>query len=132
MKKKKDIDKKIKHESFASMWRRHKEAMKNAPKVEKRLPVTVTDLTKRGFRIHFKDKQFYMSFKNYPWFADATEEEIRDVVLEFEYRVHWEALDVDFEIDQLEHPRRKYYEPFRYVRGEPRLDLFVNFKRYKK
>ena len=117
-------EKPMKNESLASMLRRHRESLKKAPKVEATLPVTVTELTKRGFRIHVLDKNFYLSFKKYPWFSDATEEEIRDVVLKFEYRVHWEALDVDFEIEQLEHPRKKYLMPFRYVRGEPRLDLF--------
>ncbi len=116
----------MKHESLASMLRKHRASLINAPKVEATLPVTVSELTKRGFRIHVLDKNFYLSFKKYPWFSDATEEEIRDVVLKFEYRVHWEMLDVDFELEQLEHPRKKYLMPFRYVRGVPRLDLFEN------
>ena len=72
------------------------------------------------------DRDYRLTFKKYPWFADATEEELKDVVLQFECELYWKSLDVEFPLEIFDHPRRKQPMPFRYVRGEPRFDLFEN------
>ena len=122
----------MKNESLASMLRKHREAQKTAPKVKARLPATVSEITKRGFRVQALDRDYRLTFKKYPWFADASEKELCDVVLEFECQLYWDKLDLTFPLEIFDHPRRKQPMPFRYVRGEPRWDLFENKENMQK
>ena len=119
-------------EKLEAALRDYAEWRKTAPKVEATLPVTVSEITKRGFRVQTLDRDYRLTFKKYPWFADATEEELRDVVLKYECELHWDMLDLIFPLEIFDHSRRKQPMPFRYVRGEPRWDLFENKENMQK
>ncbi len=119
-------------EKLEAALRLHAEWLKTAPKVKATLPVTVSEITKRGFRVQTLDRDYRLTFKKYPWFADATEEELKDVVLKYESELNWDKLDLIFPLEIFDHPRRKQPMPFRYVRGEPRWDLFENKENMQK
>jgi hypothetical protein len=107
-----------------------KEAQKKRGKVteKKRLPVEISNITDKGFqvRVPYLNRDYYLSFERYPYFSDATEEELRDAVCEWEAQINWKSLDLNFEFELLDHPEKSgVFCP--YVRGELRKDLFVGF-----
>jgi len=101
-------------------------AKRGRVKIKKVLPVDVSEISSKGFRVQVLDRDYYLSFERYPWFRDATEAEIREVVCKWESLLCWETLDLDFRFELLDHPEKSViFCP--YVRGVPRLDLFEGF-----
>lgn len=64
----------------------------------------VQGISKQGFWIFVKDREFFLSFDEYPWFANATINQIYDFKLYHEKHLHWPALNVDLDIDALKFP----------------------------
>ena len=98
-------------------------------KVNAVIPVNISEITDNGFRLQVLNRDYYLTRERYPYFSDATEAEIRDVVLKWENRLHWEALDLDFTLEVLDHPE-KSVRFCHYVRGVPRPDLFEGFLQF--
>ena len=67
------------------------------------LEVEVTHITPRGIWLYAKGKEYFLSYANFPWFKAAKLSQIHDVVLNRERYLHWRGLDVDLEIESLEH-----------------------------
>ena len=69
--------------------------------------VTVSDITDKGFWVHTPSKDYYLPRDK--WFKDATDEEIRDVVItldvdeteEGDY-LDWRSLDVQMHANYIE------------------------------
>lgn len=53
-----------------------------------------------------KPKEYFLSYEDFPWFKDARVSEICDVTFRHGFHLRWEQLDVDLELDSLEHPER--------------------------
>ena len=58
--------------------------------------VNVSEITENGFWLHIPDKDYYVSYKEFPWFRIVTEEEIQDVVIYIDgysgdhgHHLHW-------------------------------------------
>jgi hypothetical protein len=74
--------------------------------------VDISLVTAKGFWIFVQTKEYFLSFDDYPWFRDARIAEIMNVELKNQYHLRWNDLDVDIDLDSLEHPERY---PLRYV-----------------
>ena len=70
----------------------------NAPDVE------ITNVTQHGFWISIGERQAYASFKDFPWFEDASIRELTTVELPSPHHLYWPELDVDLAVDSLNHP----------------------------
>ena len=81
--------------------------------------VEVTNVTQHGFWIFIGDREVYASFRDFPWFEDATIREITAVELPSPHHVYWPKLDVDLAVDSLDHPDR-YPLVSRHHRGRER------------
>ena len=68
--------------------------------------VDISLVTAKGFWIFVQSKEYFLSFDDYPWFRDARITEIMNVELKNQYHLRWNDLDVDIELDSLEHPER--------------------------
>ncbi len=68
------------------------------------LEIEVTNISSHGFWLFINDKEYFLSFFNFPWFKKATFESIINVVLVNGSHLFWESLDVDLDIKILEHP----------------------------
>lgn len=68
------------------------------------LEVEIINVTNNGVWLLVRDKEYFLSYKDYPWFSDAKVSDIYNVKLEGINRLNWESLDVDLELDCLEHP----------------------------
>ena len=68
------------------------------------LNCSVTNIAPFGFWIIIEDKEYFISFDDYPDFKDRTINEI----LDFNYiptnQLSWESLDIDIEIEALKNP----------------------------
>lgn len=55
-----------------------------------------------------------MPYEHFPWFKQAKVSEIYNVKLLHGHHLRWEQLDIDLELESLEHPERY---PLRYKNG---------------
>lgn len=66
--------------------------------------VEITQITSNGIWLFVKENEYFLSYKNFPWFKEAKVKEIMDVELFGKTNLHWESLDVDLSLDIINHP----------------------------
>ncbi len=72
----------------------------------KAVSVSVENVTPFGIWLFVKGKEYFLSYEDYPYFQEQTLKSIQNVQLLHGYHLYWPELDVDLEIDNLEHPER--------------------------
>ena len=72
----------------------------------KDISVSVENITPFGIWLFVKEKEYFLSYKDYPYFKDQTLNSIQNVQLLHGYHLYWPELDVDLEIDNLENPEK--------------------------
>lgn len=70
------------------------------------LTVEVTNISPTGFWLLLDDREVFVSFKHFPWFADATVRQITDVTRPAKHHLSWPSLDVDLAVESLDSPER--------------------------
>jgi hypothetical protein len=68
--------------------------------------VSVENITPFGIWLFVKGREYFLSYKDYPYFRDQTLKSIQAVQLLHSYHLYWPELDVDLEIDNLENPEK--------------------------
>ena len=66
--------------------------------------VEVTHIDSHGFWIFIQEREYFLSFSEYPWFKDAKISEINNVSLSHGFHLYWPALDIDLELDCIKNP----------------------------
>ena len=64
----------------------------------------VQGISQHGFSILIDDREFFLPFVNYPWFKQATVQQIYEMQYQYGKHLHWPSLDVDLEVASLEYP----------------------------
>lgn len=64
----------------------------------------VTNISPFGIWILTNNKEYFISYKDYPVFEKASIKQIAAVTTDFSGNLHWEDLDADIELDSLENP----------------------------
>ncbi len=59
-----------------------------------------------GVWILVHDTEYFLSYKDYPWFQDAKISEIYQVELLHDSHLYWPSLDVDLGLDSLKNPEK--------------------------
>jgi hypothetical protein len=72
----------------------------------KDISVSVENITPFGIWLYVKEKEYFLSFKDFPYFKDQTLNSIQNVQLLHGYHLYWPGLDIDLEIDNLENPEK--------------------------
>jgi hypothetical protein len=72
----------------------------------KTISVSVENITPFGIWLFVKGKEYFLSYKDYPYFRQQVLSAIQDVQLLHGYHLCWPQLDVDLEIDNLENPEK--------------------------
>ena len=80
--------------------------MTSAPRGESASDVEVTNVTQHGFCIFIGEREVFASFRDFPWFEDASIMEIATVELLSPRHLYWPELDVDLSVDSLDRPDR--------------------------
>lgn len=72
----------------------------------KAISVSVENITPFGIWLFVKDREYFLSYEHFPCFRDQVIGAIQHVQLLHGYHLYWPDLDVDLEIDNLEHPEK--------------------------
>ena len=66
--------------------------------------VEVTNISRHGFWLYLRAREMFLSFEDFPWFAEAPVNKTTQVEWPIEDHLCWPALDVDLSIRSIEHP----------------------------
>ena len=66
----------------------------------------ITYISKNGFWLLLDGRELFLPFEDFPWFKQATIEQILRVERLAPGHLHWPGLDVDLSVDSIEHPER--------------------------
>ncbi|MBU4211521.1 MAG: DUF2442 domain-containing protein [Verrucomicrobia bacterium] len=64
----------------------------------------VTNIDRFGFWLLVEDMEYFLPYEDFPWFRNATVDQILDVQLLHGDHLHWPTLDVDLCLDALAQP----------------------------
>jgi hypothetical protein len=84
-------------------------------------PVEVTNVSPHGFWLLLKSRELFVPFSDFPWFRNAPIGDVVNVELPSPHHLYWPSLDVDLELDSIEHPER--YPLVSRDRPNQRMDL---------
>jgi hypothetical protein len=65
---------------------------------------SVEDITSFGIWLHVSGQEYFLDYVKYPWFQDATIRQITNVKFTNGFHLYWPHLDIDLELDSLQHP----------------------------
>jgi hypothetical protein len=66
----------------------------------------VTNISKHGFWLILDGTELFLSFEDFPWFAEATVAAIMNVHRPAPQHLYWPDLDIDLELESISHPER--------------------------
>ena len=64
--------------------------------------VEILSIDALGLWLYAKEKEYFLSHKDFPWFKEAKVTDILNVKLLHEFHLYWPALDVDLDLNSLE------------------------------
>lgn len=68
------------------------------------LAAEVTHISKHGLWVLLDDEELLLPFAEFPWFKNATIEQIIEVERPTTNHLYWPALDVDLSVDSIRRP----------------------------
>jgi hypothetical protein len=77
---------------------------KSAARGKRTSVVEVTNVSIHGFGLRIRDCEYFVSFRDFPWFRDASIAQISSVELPSVHHLYWPELDIDLAVESLEHP----------------------------
>jgi len=80
--------------------------MKSAMRGPSTSPVEVSNVSPHGFWLFVGDREMFVSFKDFPWFQDASVRQIANVELPSPHHLYWPDLDVDLAVESIERPEK--------------------------
>ena len=80
--------------------------MQSAQRGKAASDVEVTNVSRHALWILIGELELYASFKDFPWFEDASIKQLTTVELPGPHHLYWPELDVDLAVDSLDHPER--------------------------
>lgn len=66
----------------------------------------ILNISKHGFWLFVNNHEYFLAFQEFPWFKEATISSLLKVTLPSEGHLYWQDLDVDLELESLEHPEK--------------------------
>ena len=66
--------------------------------------VRVSDRSGQGFWLSLRGERLYLAFADFPWFLQASKEQIDDVQRLGEDHLYWPQLDIDLSIASVRDP----------------------------
>ena len=66
--------------------------------------VEVTNVSRQGFWLLLGEEELFISFKDFPWFAEAPINKLTHVELPQPQHLYWPELDVDLAVESIRNP----------------------------
>jgi hypothetical protein len=80
--------------------------MKSLKPGKSTLKPEITNISEHGFWILFKGREYFLPFEQFPWFKNATVQQISEVQLWHNKYLYWPSLDVDLSFRIIENPEK--------------------------
>jgi hypothetical protein len=80
--------------------------MRSAALGKRTLAAEVTNISPNGLWLLLDGRELFASFRDFPWFAEATVQQLVEVTRPSPHHLHWPALDVDLAVESLDDPDR--------------------------
>jgi len=80
--------------------------MKSKPHGTNTLAVEVTNISRHGLWLLWRETEFFLAYEDFPWFKDASIAKIMQVEEASEGHFYWPLLDIDLTTEIIEHPDR--------------------------
>lgn len=68
--------------------------------------VEVSNVSRHGFWLLLGDRELFVGFEQFPWFRDVAVGKIWNVELQSPAHLYWPDLDIDLDVESIEHPER--------------------------
>ncbi|MEK7269372.1 MAG: DUF2442 domain-containing protein [Planctomycetota bacterium] len=68
--------------------------------------VEVTNVSPNGLWILLQDKEWFLPFKDFPWFREAAIGKVMNVQALSADHFYWPDLDIDLDLESIAHPER--------------------------
>ena len=65
--------------------------------------VEVLNISQNGIWLYVRGREYFLSYQDYPWFKEVRLSQIHRVQLFHGRHLRWDDLDVDLDLDSLEH-----------------------------
>lgn len=66
----------------------------------------VTNISPHGFWLFIADEELFLSFKEFPWFKDASVAALVNIQWPHPHHLYWPELDVDLAVESIRHPKK--------------------------
>ena len=70
------------------------------------ISTSVENITPTGIWIRVREKEYFLSYIDFPYFLDQSLKSVQNVQLLHGLHLYWPDLDIDLEIDNIENPDR--------------------------
>ena len=70
------------------------------------LSAEVLNISRHGFWLMVGGREYFLDFDLFPWFRQATIEELCSLELVHQDHLYWPKLDVDLDLDRIKHPEK--------------------------
>jgi hypothetical protein len=70
------------------------------------LGAEVLNISPHGFWLMVGEREYFLDFDLFPWFRRASVEELCGVEVLHQDHLYWPRLDVDLDLDRIEHPEK--------------------------
>ena len=67
-------------------------------------PVEVTNVSRHGLWVLVGDEELFLPFEHFPWFRDASLEQISVVERQTADHLYWPLLDIDLSVESIRTP----------------------------
>jgi len=78
--------------------------MKSSTRGADTSPIEVSNIDQFGLWVLVQNKEYFLPYDDFPWFRNATVDQILKVELLHQDHLYWPALDVDLCVDNLAEP----------------------------
>jgi hypothetical protein len=82
------------------------EAMKSGQHGASTSQVEITNISPQGFWLLLGERELFVSFKEFPWFEQASVAKISKVEWPSDDHLYWPELDIDLSVQSIEHPEQ--------------------------
>jgi hypothetical protein len=66
----------------------------------------VLNVSPHGFWLLVNEREYFLSFSDFPWFRAATLQQLFAVELHHQDHLYWAELDVDLDLERIKHPEK--------------------------
>lgn len=68
--------------------------------------IEILNVSQHGFWLFVNEREYFLAFIDFPWFRGATLQQLFAVELHHEDHLYWPALDVDLDLERIQHPEK--------------------------